>query len=167
MSKISKYDLPGLRTDDPGTVQAAKADATYRNAPHTFRADPNPDGSVTLTVQQNYTGKRQWFGFGPGEWEKLAVPGLSGIFLTSAQLRAWAGLGRDLTRDELSRLEGCIPDSSVPDAIGTIVTEALGLTGSYEDDPAEDDRSGTAFGDWLDERPLDEPDTLRDLRERS
>jgi len=58
-----------------------------------------------------------------------------GILLTSAQLREWAGLSRDLTRNELTALDECIPNSSIPDAIGTIVTEALGLTGPDDDEP--------------------------------
>jgi len=50
-----------------------------------------------------------------------------GILLTSGQLREWAGLGRDLTGDELAQLDDCIGLSSIPDAIATIVSEALKL----------------------------------------
>jgi len=49
------------------------------------------------------------------------------IVLTRGQLRAWAGLGRDLDAGELARLTRCIPRSSVPGAIGTIISEAMGL----------------------------------------
>ena len=50
------------------------------------------------------------------------------ITLTAAQLREWAGLDRDLTADELEQIDECIPNSSIPDAIGTIATDALGLS---------------------------------------
>lgn len=36
------------------------------------------------------------------------------------QAESWAG--RTLTDDEVERLEECIPNSSIPDAIGTIVS---------------------------------------------
>lgn len=54
-------------------------------------------------------------------------PGQTGIWLTGGQLREWAGLGRNLTADELETLAECIPNSSIPEAIGTIVTEAMDL----------------------------------------
>jgi hypothetical protein len=58
------------------------------------------------------------------------------ILITAAQLRAWAGLGRDLTPAETADLARCIPHSSIPGAIGTIATEALGLRGNEEDEVA-------------------------------
>ncbi len=64
-----------LMQAERGTAQATKADATYRNSPHTFRADTGPGGIVTLTVQQNYTGRRQWFRFDPDQWRLLVSPG--------------------------------------------------------------------------------------------
>ena len=51
----------------------------------------------------------------------VSGPVPDGVHLTMAQLSAWAGLDRDLTADELELLDECIPNSSVPDAIGTIV----------------------------------------------
>jgi hypothetical protein len=64
----------------------------------------------------------------------------NGILLTREQLREWAGLGRDLTDDELDELDDCIPNSSIPDAIETIVTEAMNLAGEDEDEgPVESD----------------------------
>jgi hypothetical protein len=62
-----------------------------------------------------------------------------GIVLARAQLREWAGLGRDLTGHELARLARCIPRSSIPGAVGTIVSEAMGLAGDAAD-PGEEDR---------------------------
>jgi hypothetical protein len=55
-----------------------------------------------------------------------------GIVLTRAQLRQWTGM--DLTPAETARLARCIPGSSIPDAIGTIVTEAMGLHRNEEDE---------------------------------
>lgn len=43
-----------------------------------------------------------------------------GITITREQLAAWAG--RALTDDEVERLDECIPNSSIPDAIDTIVS---------------------------------------------
>jgi hypothetical protein len=59
-----------------------------------------------------------------------------GILLTRGQLRDWAGLGRDLTGDELVQLDDCIAASSIPDAIGTIVSEALRLRAAGQEDGA-------------------------------
>lgn len=42
-----------------------------------------------------------------------------GITLTIHQLEAWAG--RELTDEDVERLDECIPNSSIPDAIDTIV----------------------------------------------
>jgi hypothetical protein len=50
---------------------------------------------------------------------------LRGITLTREQLEAWAGV--HLTDDEVDRLAQCIPNSSIPDAIGIIVCDALGI----------------------------------------
>jgi len=58
------------------------------------------------------------------------------IVLTRGQLRAWAGLGRYLAAGELDRLARCIPESSVPAAVGTIISEAMGLAPG----PAGEDR---------------------------
>ncbi len=63
-----------------------------------------------------------------------------GIVLARAQLREWAGLGRDLTGQELARLARCIPRSSIPDAVGTIVSDAMGLTSGDAAGPLEEDR---------------------------
>lgn len=41
------------------------------------------------------------------------------IVLTREQIESWAG--RSLTDDEMERLDECIPHSSIPDAIDTIV----------------------------------------------
>lgn len=42
-----------------------------------------------------------------------------GITITRGQLEDWAG--RRLTDDEVERLDECIPNSSIPEAIETIV----------------------------------------------
>ena len=63
-----------------------------------------------------------------------------GIVLARAQLREWAGLGRDLTGHELARLARCIRRSSIPDAVGTIVSDAMGLTAGDAAGPLEEDR---------------------------
>jgi hypothetical protein len=60
-----------------------------------------------------------------------------GILLTSGQLREWAGLGRDLTGGELADLDECIGSSSIPDAIATIVSDALKLRPAGPGDGAE------------------------------
>lgn len=60
-----------------------------------------------------------------------AGPG-GGVVLTRAQIREWTGL--DLTPAEMGRLASCIPGSSIPDAIGVIVTDAMGLSGPGEED---------------------------------
>lgn len=58
----------------------------------------------------------------------------NGIVLTGEQISAWAGFSRELTGDELARLEDCIPNSSIPDAIDTIVSEALQLRDEEEEE---------------------------------
>jgi hypothetical protein len=59
-----------------------------------------------------------------------------GILLGRGRLREWAALGRDLTGDELGRLAYCIGGSSIPDAIGTIVSDALELHAADHQDGA-------------------------------
>lgn len=54
-----------------------------------------------------------------------------GIMLTRDQIREWAGL--DLTSAQMDRLASCIPRSSIPDAVGTIVTDAMGLDAPDEE----------------------------------
>ena len=63
-----------------------------------------------------------------------------GIVLTRAQLHEWAGLGRDLTGPEIARLARCIPGSSIPEAIGVIVSDAMGLAAGDDAGPAGEDR---------------------------
>jgi hypothetical protein len=45
---------------------------------------------------------------------------VNGIVLTRHQLQAWAG--RSLTAWDIERLDECIPNSSIPEAIETIVS---------------------------------------------
>lgn len=47
------------------------------------------------------------------------------VEITRQQLEEWAG--RRLTDEQVERLDGCIPNSSIPEAIGVIVAEALNL----------------------------------------
>ena len=47
----------------------------------------------------------------------------AGVLLTRAQIDAWAGT--TVTDDELVELGDAIPNSSIPDAIETIVNEAI------------------------------------------
>lgn len=65
-------------------------------------------------------------------------PAQDGIVLTREQVREWAGLGRDLTDDELGQIDDCIPQSSIPEAIATIATEALQLTAADDEEPDDD-----------------------------
>ena len=44
---------------------------------------------------------------------------MNDLTLTYEQLAAWAG--RDLSEEEIERLDEAIPNSSIPDAINTIV----------------------------------------------
>lgn len=68
-----------------------------------------------------------------------------GIVLTRDQIREWTGL--DLTPAETDRLARCIPGSSIPDAIGAIVTDAMGLSGpGTEDEVPAPRRSRAAAG---------------------
>lgn len=55
---------------------------------------------------------------GDGDLTVLSPPP-DGILITRQQLDEWAG--RPLLDDELDRLRGALPHSSIPDAIGTIV----------------------------------------------
>lgn len=48
-----------------------------------------------------------------------------GINLTGEQIEAWAG--GPLSDEQVDRLAECIPHSSIPDAVETIVTEAMGV----------------------------------------
>lgn len=49
-----------------------------------------------------------------------------GITLTRDQLECWAGVS--LTDEQVEELGECIPNSSIPEAIATIVSDALGIT---------------------------------------
>lgn len=51
--------------------------------------------------------------------------------ISRGQAEEWAGV--KLTDAELERLREAIPNSSIPDAIDTIVHEALGIGYSKED----------------------------------
>jgi hypothetical protein len=46
------------------------------------------------------------------------------VRISRAQLEAWAG---PLTDEQVELLDECIPNSSIPDAVATIVGEALGI----------------------------------------
>jgi hypothetical protein len=59
-----------------------------------------------------------------------------GILLGRGRLREWAGLGRYLTDGELGRLADCIGGSSIPDALGTVVSDALQLGDAGQEDEA-------------------------------
>lgn len=60
------------------------------------------------------------------------------IEITREQIESWAG--QHLTDEQIAELEEIIPNSSIPDAIGTIVAEAMGLGyGGGIDWDAEDD----------------------------
>lgn len=65
---------------------------------------------------------------------------MNSIILTGEQLRAWAGLGRDLTTDEVDRLCLAIPDSTVPAAIEGIVAEQIRTWGPAEPGEPGDSR---------------------------
>ena len=60
-----------------------------------------------------------------------------GITLTREQLESWAGCF--LTDDQIDRLDEAVPNSSIPEAIGTIV-------GSMTDDE-DDEEQGLGFDD--------------------
>lgn len=98
------------------------------DTPHGYYGHPEDAGLIAFAGQAAVP---------KGEYIPAADPepasGPRGIWLTMEQLRSWAGLHRDLTPDELDRLDDCIPNSSIPDAIGTIVSEAMGV----HDDDAE------------------------------
>ena len=72
--------------------------------------------------------------------EKTAAQG--GIVLARARLARVAGLGRDLTGHELAPAGPVHPPSSIPNAVGTIVSDAMGLTAG-ERRPARLRRTGT------------------------
>jgi len=91
--------------------------------------------------------------YGTIHHEQDANPEQGGILLTRGQLNGWAALGRDLTDAELDRLADAIPNSSIPEAIGTIVSEALRLSSemcdqcgrSLNDGEGYDGFCGTCF----------------------
>jgi hypothetical protein len=56
---------------------------------------------------------------------------MEGITLTREQLERWSG--RTLTDADLERLEDCIPNSSIPEAIDCIC-DGAGI-GTPDDDP--------------------------------
>jgi hypothetical protein len=58
------------------------------------------------------------------------------VEITRSQLEAW--VGHKLTDDQVYELDGCIPDSSIPEAIDTIVHEAMGVDYPDEEDDAAD-----------------------------
>jgi hypothetical protein len=55
-----------------------------------------------------------------------------GITIPASQIAEWAGV-KNLTDEDLDRLADCIPHSSVPEALGVIVNDALGV-GEREDE---------------------------------
>lgn len=48
-----------------------------------------------------------------------------GVSFTRAQIEAWVGF--PLTDDQVSDLEETLPNSSLPDCVATVATEALGF----------------------------------------
>lgn len=68
---------------------------------------------------------RQSYAVGTGKYSIDDVASVApasrsdGVFLTREQLEAWTGY--PLTDEEISRLDECIPHSSIPDAVSTIV----------------------------------------------
>lgn len=50
---------------------------------------------------------------------RLIRQGHTQALISREQAQAWAG--RHLSDDDLGRLRGCIPHSSIPDAIGAII----------------------------------------------
>lgn len=52
------------------------------------------------------------------------------VEITRDQLEAWAG--RTLTDAQVAQLDQIIPDSSIPDAIGVITSEAMQLNDGWE-----------------------------------
>jgi hypothetical protein len=70
----------------------------------------------------------------------------AGIWLSRGQLEAWSGMR--FTADDLTQLADCLPGSSVPEAIATIVHEAvLGIEPEEEDPPVEDFDPGPEVDD--------------------
>lgn len=76
------------------------------------------------------------------------VTDLPGITLTREQLEAWAG--RELADEEVAELDQCIPNSSIPEAIGTIVDnienvccDTAGCRESLSDNEGYDGKCGT------------------------
>jgi hypothetical protein len=58
--------------------------------------------------------------------ENSSMPA-AGIMLTRSQLETWAGFA--LSDHDVAGLTAAIPHSTIPDAVNTIVTVALGLCG--------------------------------------
>jgi hypothetical protein len=114
---MSKEDTPHLMSGQPGTAQADKADATYRNSPHTFAAATGADGAVTLTVQQNYTGRRQWFRFEQDQWQALTATEPEPADAERAAVRdaitAWEN-GDEGARDRLNAIFASWAANSLP-----------------------------------------------------
>ena len=71
---VKLNESPRIKAGTPGTGSAVKTGAGYRNAPHAFAAHREPAGSVLLEIEQNYTGRRQWFRFTRAEWAQLTEP---------------------------------------------------------------------------------------------
>lgn len=96
----------------PGTGEAVKTGAGYRNAPHTFAAHHEPDGSVLLEIQQSYTGKRQWFRFTSAEWAQLTANSAPSGFWTHETTESADGEAADDVADEiaLNRIESSACD---------------------------------------------------------
>jgi hypothetical protein len=114
-------DGPGLPDTWTGTladftVDDLRYDDGLRNYARLDYNRPGPGGNGTPTV---------------AETNSPAAAG--GLLLTREQIRSWAGLGRYLDAAELERLGNCIPGSSVPDAVGTIV-DGMGLRRAEEED---------------------------------
>jgi len=114
-------------------TQIALLDALAANAAR--RQDPAlaealAEADAVLAGESDAAGHEALRGLAEAVRCHLGGLAAGGLLLTAGQLREWAGLGRDLTAGEMARLAGCIPRSTVPDAIGTIVAEALGLPGA-------------------------------------
>jgi hypothetical protein len=98
--------------------------------------------------------------------EEDANPAAGGILLTLGQLSAWAGLGRDLTGDELDQIADCIPNSSIPDAVNTIARDALRLRGPEDEaDLLSEARDWIwdCFSDTVDASTLTDPEVRQGI----
>lgn len=80
------------------------------------------------------------------------------VTITREQIECWAG--RRLSDDEIARLDDCIPNSSIPDAIGEIVAQ-------FERDPDADryrfNNHSNGLGDWCpwSDTPVTDPSDSR------